>query len=286
MKNVYALSLLILMCILNVFIFTMGSTGSSPVFAADSSYARVKDNVYLYKSAIAGTAYSNIYFVIPSTYFVELINSADNTFYRASYMNILGFVKKSDVTPVTGTPKTPYANNISFRVFASDGTAINGTALRSAPSTLTGISQIAGTLPVEIGSGYTGIQYIGQIQGEESIAGKGTVWYYCTYPNGTQNLYGYVYSGYTDSLTSIATNTEVLASAPDPYAGLEYISAIQHDEVYQILLICGVCLAAAGAMFMFFMPFKFKTKNLKLSFNKLKNNVNKKEILLYDDKEL
>ncbi|MFQ6724521.1 MAG: hypothetical protein ACLRFE_04250, partial [Clostridia bacterium] len=63
---------------------------------------------YLYKSPVDNTNYSNVYFMLENSYFVELLSDYNDEFYKAKYMDIVGYVKKSQVQCVQGTPKTPY----------------------------------------------------------------------------------------------------------------------------------------------------------------------------------
>ena len=275
----------LLLCTLTALcgVFTLLNTAKA--FAATAQYARISgsivsqtninsNNVYLYKTPANNTDNANIYFELPATYFVLLDSSAGSTFYRASYMGILGYVKKSDVSIVAGTPNLPYASAITFRIYSSDA------HLMSTPTTETGTSSIVPNLSY--------VQYIGQTAGEETISGRGNIWYYCKYQNGANTLYGYVYSGLTDNLTPLVPNTETLLSSADPYQSGTYIASLKNDGTYQILLTCGVCTAGLLGLFMLVMPIRGKTRSLKIktALGAVKHKLPQQEELLFDDKEL
>ena len=67
-------------------------------------YARILfDQVYLYKTAKEDNSIGNIYFELPKTYFVELLDKSGD-FYEARYINFTGYVKKDSVQAVSSTP--------------------------------------------------------------------------------------------------------------------------------------------------------------------------------------
>ena len=67
-----------------------------PYVCADTSvYAQILHaGCYLYKTPIENTNYANVYFMIENTYFVELLSDYNDEFYKAKYMDIIGYVKK------------------------------------------------------------------------------------------------------------------------------------------------------------------------------------------------
>ena len=71
------------------------ATFNITVFATDetSYYARIMfDDVFLYKEPTENNNNENIYFVLPQTYFVELLDKCEN-FYKARYLDKIGYVK-------------------------------------------------------------------------------------------------------------------------------------------------------------------------------------------------
>lgn len=168
-------------------------------------YAQVlTENVCFYKTAQNS---NDVYFILEPTYFVKLLSDENETFYKAEYLNITGYVKKSEVQVVKNKPATPYLTDINFRVFLECSQI-----MRSAPSSSNNQSLQIAFIPI-----YTNnVQYIGKIKGEEAILERTNIWYYCKYTT-DKEYFGYVYSEGCDKLTSIKKNTETCEyiDAPD-----------------------------------------------------------------------
>lgn len=173
------------------------------VYANTTYYARItNDNTHLY---IAPEEIpNNTIFILPKTYFVELISSSDNFFY-AKYKDIYGYVKKNEVQVVSTNPITPFLSNISFRVFTP-----SGANLRSTPQNL-GSTNLVYSIPFL----ETNLEYYGEILGEEAISKKGCTWYYCKYFINNLSYMGYLYAPLCDLLPSLPKNTEII----EPYTG-------------------------------------------------------------------
>lgn len=154
-----------------------------------SYYAKILGNAYFYQQPDE----SAIMFNIPSTYFVLLIDD-EGDFYKAKYLDIYGYVKKSEVTPMNGTPTSPYPNQ-KFRNY-NDG----GLTVYSLPSTS---GNPLGKLAFEG-------QYLlyGTMIGEEMFSQSTNVWYYCKLDNESSSVYGYVFSYYCDLFDGFIENTE------------------------------------------------------------------------------
>lgn len=169
----------------------------------ETYYARILfEQVYLYKTPTDNNNSSNIYFELPKTYFVELLGKNGN-FYEARYMDFIGYVKKDSVQSVASTPKNPFLNNVSFRVYAELSQNVWSSPTTQS-STITQIPLLT-----------KNIQYISKIDGECLIEGRTSVWYFCKYTN-TSEYYGYVYSDFCDEMTTINNNTEELTYISNP----------------------------------------------------------------------
>lgn len=162
------------------------------------------DQVYLYRSPIEDDSASNIYFILPKTYFVELTDE-DGDFYKVNYLDLTGYVKKQSVQAIEGKPNTPYLNNITFRVYAE-----LSQNLRSAPN-LTNSNQIS-----FIPNLTKNITYYGELSGECLIEGRTNIWYFCKYNNNEQTYYGYVYSDFCDEMPAILENNESVKFIDNP----------------------------------------------------------------------
>lgn len=163
-------------------------------FAKNTFYAQVEtNNVFFYSEPVADE--SKTLFELPKSYFVKLIDHAGENFYYSEYRGIYGYVKKTQVTPIDGTPITPY--------FTADFRAIplSTLPLYTSPSTVTG------SILTEIPHLTKNIIYYGSMNGEEAVPETSNEWYYCKY----DNFYGYVYSVYCDKLTEFKESSEVFS---------------------------------------------------------------------------
>lgn len=183
---------------------------STPTISAttqDTYYARVMfEDVMLYRSPIDNADYSNIYFELPKTYFVELLDSANDNFFKCQYLSFTGYVKKDSVQAITSTPTTPFLENISFRVYAE-----LSRNLRSEPNTTAGTSSQVAYIPLLSRN----LVYYGQIEGECLIEGRTNIWYYCKF-TADKDYFGYVYSDFCDEITPILTNSEEVTYTTNP----------------------------------------------------------------------
>ncbi len=244
-------------------------------------YARIKyAGAPFLKQATADFSVDNTLFLLPQTYFVEVSEKLGSDFFRASYMNQVGYVRKSDIEFVKGIPTQPFANKLSFRVFAQ-----NGLNLRTSPKESEGIANRVTTIPFL----ETNLQFIGQVDGEEAISNRGKTWYYCNYYRLDETLTGYVYGGYCDMLTTLTLNTEQLEVIDEP--NFQQISVNSPSDVNeginslsqtsQIIIIVAVSLPALLILFLLFKPSKI-VANLK-SETKKSPGVKKKKKRYHDD---
>ncbi len=195
---------------MTIFLLLILLFSSTPVAYASENepiYARIMyDDVYLYKEPSLEN--DNIYFSLPKSYFVKLIDNYDSTFYIAEYRDFTGFVKKSEIKAVAQIPANPYLKDMNFRVYAE-----LSQDLRSEPTSISGTSRIVANIPLLSEN----LVYYGYTKGESKIAGRTDVWYYCKY-QGSQDYYGYVYSDFCDkfSISNIPPNTENLTYIDNP----------------------------------------------------------------------
>lgn len=164
------------------------SFSSNVALAEESSlYAKVQSSgVYFYSMPSETSAV----FEIPSSYFVR-VESALDDFYKASYKNKIGYVKKNEVALMRGTPSRPYAD-ANFKLFTAY-------CLYEFPNTS---STIVASLDTQ-----TSLVFYGTKVGQQ-VSSTTNLWYYCSVKSGDQTKFGYVFSGVTDYLSPIETNTE------------------------------------------------------------------------------
>lgn len=202
------------MILLLILLFGFESIGGVYATTTETYFARVTQNgCYLYINPINVEDYSNIYFELPKSYFVELLSSYNEQFYFAKYLDINGYVKKEQVKAIMGTPSKAYLNNVSFRVYAE-----LSRDLRSEPCNTNGTNAQVCYIPL-----YTkNLTFYGKIRGISLIDGRTDIWYYCKY-TADKEYYGYVYSDFCDNGAgkeiSIPLNTEEVVYISNPTFG-------------------------------------------------------------------
>lgn len=257
---------LFLTSIIFVFCFPVNMTKSF-LHAQKTYYGRALTNgVFLYSSPNVLSDNSNAIFEIPTTYFVELLSDENELFYKARYIDVYGYVKKTDVSCIDVVPQTPFAKDIGFRVFVPSG--VN---LRQSPNESYGAINLITSIPYL----ETNLVYYGTIQGEEAITYKGSTWFYCRYIKANQSYYGYVYSPLCDLLPSIPQNIEnyeyVTPDFSDPVSTqTEPINAINFGTPLQIAIIAGVSLPCIFIVYLLFKPTKISMQTV--SNNPTKNS--------------
>lgn len=219
-------------------------------------YAKIEHEGYFYYQA----SEENKLFQIPTSYFVLLTGEENSLFYRATYKDISGFVKKSEVTPMAGTPLSPYAEG-KFRVFAKEGLG-----LYSSPSSS---SSLISSVPYL----YNDIEFYGYMTGEEDIPNKSNQWHYCKYGEN----FGYLYSVFCDSLPVIEKNTE----------SFDIITPIFYNEEIKpssslIWIILAVAIPSLLVLFLLLKPSIVKERIL----NKKKPARGRKDYFEFDDSTL
>ena len=224
----------------------------------ETYYAKiVSSNVKLYRSTSGSEDVSNIYFSIPQSYFVEISYCENENFYKARYLDVYGFVKKGEVSAISGTPQTPFAS-ASFRMFIP--TQVD---LRSTPIYSEGLNSVATINFLE-----TNLKFYGTIDGEEAISFRGTTWYFCKYTKGEQETFGYLYEPFCDLLTDIPTNTEVFEYIENPEFIVNTTTPPSEDPMSslpsttQIIIIIAVCLPCIAIIYLLFKPTKIGAKAL------------------------
>lgn len=269
-----------LLSILICFVFLIFPFGKTQNCIAKSNYitytyAQIKqDDVYLYKST-SSSAPINAYFKLPKTYFVLLLSNLDDTFYKAQYKDVVGFVLKSSVVPVKETPTNPYPQNITFRVYTSDGTNMLTSAYNTKNSTVAGTASVLETL-----------EYYGEISGDEFVENRGTTWYY---GKNSKNQKGYLYAGYCDDLTSIQPNTEVVTQTEYPSFNdnSSYLyNLVNLTTPLKILLLVLVISPCFLLIYLLFKPFKLEKKRETIQKSKQKNQTINKIQKIIDDETL
>lgn len=172
-----------------ILIFLLFPNQTIFVKANTNNFAQIqKSNVYLYSSNFEPI------FELPYSYYVKLLSPSENEYYSCEYNGITGYVKKTEIQCCKSLTETPYLQNVSFRILGSQSAE-----LRSEPSKKKGLS----TLLTELDLYETNFTYLGKLQGDEVVPGRGDIWYYAKYSKNNITLTGYVYAGLCDQLSAI-----------------------------------------------------------------------------------
>lgn len=265
MKKQFFIHIAIIMVLLPYLFFNKNSITIS---ASSMQYARItSSNARLYKTATENNNISNVICYLEETYFVEVLLNFNIDFYKVSYNGEIGYVLKSNLELVEGTPKTPFP-------ISTITTSNSRCYLRSSPEVHTSNSNALCVIPANCNK----IKYIGKAIGTEAVDYKGTTWFYVEY----LETKGYVYNNYVANVSSIYQNLE----------NLQPLNAIK--EIINPLSTpkCAIIIAIISAPCIFILILlykkpKLKTQKLIPSLNSPKNKpINKRKLLESDEEKL
>ncbi len=213
-------------------------------YAESAYFGKVKtQSAYFYQNADT----SSQLFILPYSYFVQILGVENDVFYQAVYKDIEGYVLKSDVTLMSGTPSTPYFNT----------TFVNYTSyeLYEQPT-------VSSNVVVTFEENQT-LNYYGAIDGEMMKENVST-WYFCSTVINGVTYQGYIYSGVVNKEPTIIINTESFTEISE-----EVFTATTNGEEFaalstgtKILLI--IAIAVPSAFILFFLIKPSKTKKQKV----------------------
>ena len=234
-------------------------------FAEIVYYAKIQsENVFMYSSPNENSKL----FLLPETYFVKLINEGDENFYYCNYKDIKGYVKKSQVIVMNGTPSHPYAEGM-FRIFSLEGLGIYSSPKMTDENFLTTIPYLTDDLI-----------YYGSINGQEVIPNKSNQWVYCKYNDAT-GISGYVYSVFCD-LPKITANDETFEVITNPFNPIR--KPKEMSAVSMGFIIVGVSFPCLIVLFLLIKPTILKDK-LNTAKPKLRAKRNR-DYFEFDDSDL
>lgn len=176
-----------------LFVFSFHSVSITHADFEKEYFAKVQSNgVNFYASPTESSAL----FEIPFSYFVKVKAVVDN-YFKVTYMDLEGYVKKDKVDLMDGSPINPYANaNFNLYLpFALYETASKDNALTNLDENMT-------------------ICYYGKKVGQQLKIGIND-WYYSRVQVEGTTLHGYVYSDLVETPINIKTNNEVFSKVTE-----------------------------------------------------------------------
>ncbi len=233
------------------------------------------ENVYYAKIQSTGVQFYSLpsentaLFELPYSYFVKVEYIVDD-YYKVTYQDLEGYVKKSEVTLMSGQPTNPYASAtfslyVATSLYASPSTSASATATLDTTSTLT----------------YYGTKIGEQVQDVNS-------WYYAGVTIDGQTYHGYVFSAIVALLSTISTNTEtfeivdesvLIDSSSTKFSGL--------STGTQIMLIIAISIPSLLILYFLIKPSKIvQVTKSKSKVKKEKHRVQHGDYFEFDESEL
>lgn len=215
-------------------------------------YAYLPKNVMLYDKV--DTNDDNAFIektLLPQTYFVAILGeiSEKDAYIHVSYLDISGYVKKSEIEITDYEPVNKYAS--AYLKTFIDGSALN---LRSSPT------HLGDNIIANIESDLS-LLYYGTRQGSAQHPQVGNVWYYVAYEDENKSiLYGYIYSLYVIP-GKIESNIIAKVEKPAP-KDPNINSSSANLESWQTAIFI-VCLSIPAVLTMFFLFSKAPEKKRK-----------------------
>lgn len=176
---------------------------------------------------------------LPYSYYCLLIDDTDPTYYKAVYMDIEGYIKKSDITLVDYEPVHKYA--LGTAIVTIDAPQIY---LRQKPDTTQ--ANIVSTI-----NNLTTLDYYGYLSGNAVISGGNTDWLFITYFDGTDTLFGYIHSSYATATAPEENSHEKVMYTPTPEPSTETINPLLDSTTNIIMIVC-MCLPVVIIMSLLF----------------------------------
>lgn len=190
----FCVFLLILLSCFNL----LNSSNFAYAKAERTTYAKVLSDCVFYKTKPLEYDVDDVYFIIPETYFVIMLEEFEDCF-KVQYDRFVGYVEKDKVVIASFTPILKTLEGVTCDVKTTSGTQV-----WNKPST-------NGDVLTTIAAGTENIVYIASAYGTIPSGGESNLWYYVSYTpsfNSTNVYEGYVYSENITNLSEIVLNAE------------------------------------------------------------------------------
>lgn len=245
-------------------IFGISPTSASQAKAEEqqnTTYAKALVGCNLYKTQEMSDKFEDVYFQIPETYFMIILDMVSDECFKVQYDKYIGYVDSSTVMVATFIPILKTLDNITFDIKSTSGTQI-----WQYPTTKSNIC-------TTISAGTKNVTYVAFAYGSVPNGGESNIWYYVYYTpdsNSTNVYEGYVYSENATNLSEIVANTEtnpeIISNENKLEDKLIYISSTIKTIIVAIVVI-PIILFFAIILYKLIQKFKKSTKynkNLKV----------------------
>jgi hypothetical protein len=202
----------------------------------------VEANSILYRNPMDLDTPDNVYFFLPETYFVEVLEQVDQVFYKVRYDDIIGYVKFSAINIKDYEPVSIFPSNL-FLTISGDITA-NVRALPDSNSDLV----------ATLASGASA-QYYNKTLGQELNSGSAYC-YYIKIQNGAMTQYGYLYADYVTVQNEIIIPND---TSPKPSPSVKDPEEKLNDTFTfwtQIIIALAICIPVVFLIYLIFKPKK------------------------------
>ncbi len=207
-------------------------------------------------------------FQLPYSYFVKVVGVEGN-FYEATFKDKSGYVKKSDVALMSGTPTNAYPS-AQFMLFEPH-------YLYTSPSKAEVLTAVSDDVT---------LNYYGDMQGEE-LKYENTLWAYCSLQTENGVQFGYVYSTFIDRLPKIETNLEIFDTIDESVFTSSATNFSGLSVGTQILLIVAISVPSIMILFFLIKPSKIiQSQKGKKKVKKQKTRVSHGDYFEFDENEL
>ncbi len=228
------------------------------------NYAKALSSCMLYKSIEMIDSYNDMYFYIPESYFVVILESVNANCYKVQYDKFIGYVNSKNVSLVNFTPIVKFLTSVKFDIKETAGTQV-----WNVPNT-------KGSVLTTIPAGCKQITYIAQIYGEIPFGGESNVWFYVNYvpyENSTNVYEGYVYNENTTNLDEIIFNAETNAEIETTVIQ-ENISSLNLSSTFKTIIVAliSIPIILFFVIILYKIVKKFKKSTNNRNFNKNNND--------------
>ena len=227
------------------------SLAAAEAAAASTSYAIINaSDCYLYRNGSDGDTLTNRLFLLPQTYFVEVVTGSGEL-YKVKYKDVEGYADAAKLKTVDYIPVSVYPNDVTLHVeILSPSAYVFSRPDQTSPTVY------------EMPKNTANVAYYNTCAG--SVFLNSDTWYYCKYALGEDSVVkGYLHSSVVkiDSVFPAANDTsarptEPVTSPDNPDEPNHTPAEIPKDssKVIRAVVIIAICIPAVFIVYLLFKP--------------------------------